>query len=196
MAGRLVAAKPILAVDVHGVLARFGSFVLDTINDRHGTAYTDDDCDSYYFRDCAGLGEHAQEADDVCNQLMHDGWVYGALAPYTGAIECCRALAVEYDLWAVTHVTPNGIVPVVKWLWNYGFPFSCVFPVMDPREKTAIALQTQGLIEDRAKTVNDCTAAGVRCYLVDRAWNRTAPLHPFVVRGTLGEITRTLLRLR
>lgn len=190
----VTARKPILSIDVHGVLARFGDYVVGVLNERHETDYAEEDLDHYYFRDCARLGPHADEAEALCGELMDEGWVYGALAPYEGALACCEALAERYDLWAITHVTPAGVVPVVRWLYDHGFPVSCVFPVGNPAQKLSIAQETEGIVEDRAATVNGMAAHHVPAWLVDRPWNRDALVHPRVHRGSLEEITRRLLR--
>ena len=185
--------KQPLSIDCHGVLAHFGIKVLEEANRRLGTSFTDDNCDAFYFKDCKKLGEHASFVEGVCVELMDEGSVYGKLDPYPGAMECCRALSEKFDLWVVTHVTPRGVVPVIKWFYDHEFPVKCVFPVSSPNEKIHIVEQTRGIIEDRAKTVNDLTCQDIQCWLVNRPWNANERIHADVGRGTLNEIVGRII---
>jgi 5'(3')-deoxyribonucleotidase len=185
--------KPILCLDNHGVLGKFGQEVLRRVNLLHGTSYTDEDCTSFYFKDCPRLGEHAQIAEGICTGLMAAGRVYRDLEPYEGALALVDELAEKYDLWVITHVTPPGIRHVVEWFYDHDVPVKAVFPVLDPSEKLDIVRRTLGLVEDRAKTANEIAYYGFSSYLVDRPWNATEYVHPNVVRGSFAEIVAGLL---
>ena len=185
--------KPVLCLDAHGCICDFASYVLNVVNERHGTEFTEAHLDSYYFKDCKnGLGEYAGDAEDVCNELMEEGSVYGKLDPYPEAPGCVWELSWKYDLWVVTHVTPKGIVPVIKWFYDHQLPVKCVFPVNDPTEKLAIVQGTVGIVEDRAKTVRDMTAQGVKAWMVNRPPNANEDVPCF--RGTLDQVADELLR--
>lgn len=95
----MMSSKPILLLDVDGVLADFVTATLRILNEKAGTNYNHDDVRTWDM--FSSFPDHKHLADDVYEILKKAGGCYG-IPPYDGSQDAVEALKVLVDIVVVT----------------------------------------------------------------------------------------------
>lgn len=186
--------KPLLGIDVDGVLADFVAYALDRINREFGTSFTKDDWTGFFPKDWmpSHLGERG---DALLHQLCDEvGWSRN-LDVLPGVLQACHALAEVFDLFAITHVSDAELDHRNDWVMQHGFPLVGAGAVPGAlKGEVARSMGMVAVVEDNllnAENISDC---GVPCFLINRPWNANRPVPAGVQRvDSLWEVVAALI---
>lgn len=185
-------SRPLVAVDIDGVLCDFIGPVVAKVNDLTGENYTVDDVTTFQAYDALRVPKKQRREADAhvrTKNFCRD------LKPYPGALDFLAELRAFADVVALTAPFNSDHWHREREWWlvhDAGFAHADVVfahSVQKPR------YDADALVDDRASTVNEWSErrAGVPI-LLSRPWNRDEELAPRVVRANDLQHAVALLR--
>ncbi len=160
--------KPVMALDVDGVILDFCGFWVQTAEDALGRELPALNR-SYHFGTRLGLTR--QEYDTCWNQFRAiDGW--GKVPAYPGVTEALESLARNHRLVAVTGIPLEALEARKRNLAELRLPLEEVFATGHrdfSKEYLLQALQAEAFVDDRLRHLQEAENTGVPAlFWVDR----------------------------
>ena len=156
-------ARPVVGVDIDGVIARITEPVLEVVNKRLGTSYTDDDWTDYYG-ECFGAAE-------LITECMSNPKTYRHLGVYQGAVSALHKIGEKAHLWLLTSRPPSLEKVTRQWLAENQIPFDELDFTVN-KHLWAQAYLLDAFIEDKLEAAELLTRYVPLSVLIDRPWNR------------------------
>lgn len=149
-----------LALDVDGVIADFVSAAIELAQNNglgHLFPKSHDEWRDYYHPLMDELWVHINEAGERF-------WM--SIKPYPEKL----------PIKPVAYITSRRLRPEITeaWLFRHGFPHAPVITVANKSLKREAIVQVgaAAMVEDDPETMTALNSAGIRCFLMDRPWNR------------------------
>ncbi len=169
-ATRRTSTRPVLLLDVDGVLYDLVGWVLSTlVNPQLGTSYTPESVTDWRW------AELPQEARSIFFSALDHPECWSQGSPYPEAVTDCQRLAGSYTLVMVTAMRQRYTALRERWLQEHGFPCQRLIVTAD-KLKAAREIKAVAAVEDYALTATKLGKANIPTWLVARPWNQFAPI--------------------
>lgn len=196
--------KPIVGVDIDGVLADWNNAFRQVLINRTGRVLMDLDFDPPVWNYAEHYGYTAEETARAYADIHTDSFFWQNLKPLPGAERLAGVLdRLEWeDRIELYFVTARSGVDVKfqteRWLGHLmGHPRLRSTVLICPGDKAdvATALRMTHFIDDKFETALAMARAGLWSFLPKRAYNRQANAHPNIIQLEPGDFTPFLLAL-
>jgi uncharacterized HAD superfamily protein len=168
-----------IGLDFDDVVADSGIAIIAMHNAKHGTNFKKEDFANFFFEETWGVPreERNKEIDEffATDQLTN-------IDPMAGSLKAIRDLrASGHELYIITGRPNRDIEQTELWIEHHfldvfaGIHFaspSRTEEIQRKKSETCKALHIDIFIDDDAKNVLDCAAAGIKTFIFDQPWNR------------------------
>lgn len=164
------AKKPLLAVDLDEVIFPFTREYVRYFNSDHGTHYSLDDLETYYYVEQL----HGIDDMDVIEDMIHKFHaraVRDKILPYSGAVDALQKLSSAYEIVIITARHPAVQELTHTWIQEHlgelASEVHFAHETADQQTKADIChkLGVSVMIDDMVKHFRGCPEVGVRCLL-------------------------------
>lgn len=150
-----------VGLDIDGVICNFHEKIIEIAKER-------------------GLGEHFPERwqfinswhfspkfAKLFNEVKVDPEFWLSLDSYPGCAE-----TVDFEVEAYITARPIGGTVTAQWLLEHGFIGQKVISTPGPKVPALIDQKIELYVDDKPENFLEINAAGIKCFLMDRPWNR------------------------
>jgi uncharacterized HAD superfamily protein len=198
-----------LGFDIDGVVANIANVMVDHINDKYGTNYTEDiffhhDISKNRYVDDEELNKEIIQS--VIDNVFHNRDMLMTVEPYPKAVESLITLKRMHSIHFITSRSLHIREVTIDWIRSLNIPFDSIHfmgPSADKKVKSSKGMMGRSLnldfyVDDQNKHLEEMYRYKARWFkspaLFERPWNSWMPLDrgKFVVVKSWKEIIRHL----
>ncbi len=160
-----------IGVDLDEVVAKLVPPLLQYLNGKYNRNITEEDLNRYDFEDMYGLSKGKFHREIQTFYKLPD---FVGIKPVVGSMKSIRRIYKNHQLFAITARPPSTKFATAMWLEKYfpGMFEKVIYTSGSAKGDICIKLGIDYLIDDHIKYINEACLKGIKCLLMDRAWNR------------------------
>lgn len=157
--------KPIIGVDIDGVLCDFNGVMQRIFRNSFGVEYSLDQVTTWHYHECLPVTQ--KQFNSACALFGRQHCEFAPLLP--GAAEGMRVLTQDYRIWLITARHDDTLPQTRRWLEHNGIPHDAL---IFARGKGEFADVVSCMIEDSPRTALHFAKRDVPVVLMDAPYNR------------------------